>query len=278
MMTRTLGIRTLGWNPPQPHHYARCMGRPDATDIVGSVVPASKVDLSNLVSQILNQLNLGSCTCNSWAQVVHSAMVSAGLDPSTPYFSRLFVYFCARLEDGNQAQDAGSQNCTVADATCRMGFPPESVWPYDVSQFTMQPSQEAVWAAFDQRGKVDTNYHRIDTVSGSALLTVMKQNLTAGFLCNFGGPVTNAFCSGQIGTTPDNPVVPPTGDVAGGHSMAVVGYDDTLARPVFKVVNSWGPDYGDGGYCYFDPSYFASGAGQDMWTCRAAPRFSGGAL
>ena len=269
----------LGWNEPKPHHYARCKAGPAAADIVGGVVPAPKVDLSNLVSQILDQGALGSCTCNSWAQVVHAAMVSAGLDPSTPYFSRLFAYFCARLEDGNQAQDTGTQNCTVADALCRMGFPAESVWPYDVSQFAVQPSQQAVWAAFDQRAKIDTNYHRIDTVptGGDEILTIMRQNLTAGFLFNFGGPVTNAFCAGEIGTTPDNPVVPPTGDIAGGHSMAVVGADWTLARPVFKVINSWGLGYGDNGYCFFDPSYFTQGCAQDMWTCRLAPRFSGGA-
>ena len=270
-------IYSLGWNEPKAEHYARCKAGPPATDIVGSVVPAPKVDLSNLVT-IIDQGALGSCTCNSTAQIIHAAMVAAGLDPSTPFFSRLFAYYLARLEDGNVATDSGSQNCTVLDACCRMGFCPESAWPYDVSKFAVKPPEEAVWAAYDQRGKVDTNYHRIDTVSGSALLTVMKQNLTAGYLFNFGGPVTNAFCQGQIGTTPDNPVVPPTGYIAGGHSMAVVGYDDTLVRPVFKVVNSWGPDYGDGGYCYFDPTYFTTGTGQDMWTCRLAPRYSGGAL
>jgi len=269
---------SLGWNRPTPQHYTRCNAGSPAFEILDGVTPAPKVDLSNLVTTVLNQFSLGSCTCNSWAQVVHAAMVSAGLDPSTPYFSRLFAYFCARLEDGNQAQDTGSQNCTVADALCRMGFPPESAWPYDVSKFAQKPPMEAVWAAADQRGKVDTNYHRIDTMEGSPLLVVMKQNLTAGFMFNFGGPVTNAFCRGEIGTTPDNPVVPPIRDIAGGHSMVVVGYDDTLPWPVFKVLNSWGLDYGDGGYCYFDPSYFAAGTGQDMWTCRIAPRFSGGAL
>ena len=164
-------------------------------------------------------------------------------------------------------------------ACCRMGFCPESAWPYDVSKFAVKPPAEAVWAAYDQRGKVDTNYHRIDTVTGSALLKVMKQALTAGYLFNFGTPVTEAFCSGQAGTTPNNPAMPPTDgqDIAGGHSMAVCGYDDTVAKPFFRVVNSWGKDFGDGGFCYFDATYLTWEQTNDMWICVAAPRFSGGA-
>lgn len=270
--------RSLGWNPPTPNHYARCKAGPAANILLAGVVPAPKADLSHLVT-IINQLNLGSCTCNSTAQIIHAAMVAAGLDPSTPFFSRLFAYYLARLEDGNVTTDSGSQNCTVLDACCRMGFCPESAWPYDVSKFAVKPPAEAVWAAYDQRGKVDTNYHRIDTVTGSALLKVMKQALTAGYLFNFGTPVTEAFCSGQAGTTPNNPAMPPTDgqDIAGGHSMAVCGYDDTLARPVFKIANSWGKDFGDGGFCYFDPSYLTWEQTNDMWICVAAPRFSGGA-
>ena len=269
---------SIGWNKQTPQHYARCKAGPPATDILADVVPLSKVDLSGLV-KIINQLNLGSCTANSAAQIIHAAMVTAGLDPSTEFFSRLFVYFMARLEAGDQAVDSGSQNCTVIDAACRMGFCPESVWPYDVSQFAQKPPAEAVWAAFDQRGKVDVNYHRIDTVSGPALLTVMKQALTAGYLFNFAGPVTNAFCRGEVGTTPGSPAMPPTdlNDIAGGHSMTCCGCDFLVARPFFKVANSWGTDFGDRGFCYLDPSYLTWWEVEDMWICTAAPRFSGGA-
>ena len=269
---------SLGWNRPTPGHYARCKAGPPAADILAGVTPVQKVDLSSLVT-IIDQLALGSCTANSAAQIIHAAMVTAGLDPSTEFFSRLYAYFMARLEAGNQATDAGSENCTVIDAVCRMGFPRESAWPYDISKFAQKPPMEAVWAAFDQRGKVDVNYHRIDTVSGSALLTLMKQALTAGYLFNFAGPVTNAFCSGQVGTTPDNPAMPPTDgqDIAGGHSMTACGYDYTLARPVFKVANSWGKEFGDNGFCYFDPSYLTWDQVEDMWIVKAVPRYSGGA-
>jgi hypothetical protein len=42
----------------------------------------------------------------------------------------------------------------------------------------------------------------------------------------------------------------PIGESAGGHAMAIVGYDDELHGGCFKVVNSWGTTWGDNGYCY----------------------------
>jgi hypothetical protein len=39
----------------------------------------------------------------------------------------------------------------------------------------------------------------------------------------------------------------------GGHAMLIVGYD--LAKKHFVVRNSWGDDWGDGGYCYVTADY-----------------------
>jgi hypothetical protein len=268
--------RSLGWNKPKPQHYARCRAGVGAHALLRGVVPKTKVDLSSLVT-IIDQDGLGSCTVNSTAQLVHAAMVAAGLDPSTEFFSRLFAYYLARAEDGNQAIDAGSQNCTVIDAICRAGFCPESAWPYDVNQFAQLPPPEAWREAIDQRGKIDLNYHRIDQgVTGNDLLKVIYQALTAGCLVNFGTPVTNRFCSGDLGS---DPILPPTDgrDIAGGHSMAICGYDLTVAKPHLRVVNSWGKDFGDNGFCNFDPTYFTWFETTDMWCCIVSPLYSGGA-
>ena len=42
----------------------------------------------------------------------------------------------------------------------------------------------------------------------------------------------------------------------GGHAMVIVGYDD--ARGAFRVLNSWGTDFGDGGYFWWDYENLAS--------------------
>lgn len=36
----------------------------------------------------------------------------------------------------------------------------------------------------------------------------------------------------------------------GGHTMTVVGYDDTRYGGAFEVINSWGTDWGDGGFTW----------------------------
>jgi hypothetical protein len=41
-----------------------------------------------------------------------------------------------------------------------------------------------------------------------------------------------------------------SGPGGSGHAMAIVGYDDDLNGGSFKVRNSWGPNFGDDGYCY----------------------------
>jgi hypothetical protein len=264
--------RVLGWNRPTEAHYARCKAGPPARDILDDVVPADKVDNSRLC-KVLNQLNLGSCTANAWAQIVRAAMIYKNPDSAPEFMSRLMTYWLARREDGTVTSDAGSQICTVADACCRMGFCPESVWPYDVTKFAKKPSPEAIWAAYDQKGKIDVNYHRIDQgVSGDSLILLVRKALTAGYLVTWGTQVSKVYCSGDLG--PD-PVKPPIGvPIAGGHAQVLADFDWTVPKPRFRNLNSWGLDFGQGGFCDVDPTYVSWSGSSDMWICTVAPRFT----
>jgi Papain family cysteine protease len=46
------------------------------------------------------------------------------------------------------------------------------------------------------------------------------------------------------------------GKSEGGHAMVIVGYDD--AKKAFKIANSWGTDWADGGYGWADYTYFTT--------------------
>jgi len=63
----------FGWHKPTAKPYARCKAGPETNVILAGVVPAPKVDLAKLVT-IIDQGALGSCTCNSTAQIIHAAM------------------------------------------------------------------------------------------------------------------------------------------------------------------------------------------------------------
>ena len=36
----------------------------------------------------------------------------------------------------------------------------------------------------------------------------------------------------------------------GGHAICVIGYDDNKYGGAFEIINSWGPEWGNGGYCW----------------------------
>jgi C1A family cysteine protease len=55
--------------------------------------------------------------------------------------------------------------------------------------------------------------------------------------------------------------------VIGGHAVLAVGYDDATRR--FTVRNSWGKDWGKGGYFFMPYSYLLDdNLAADFWTIR----------
>lgn len=69
------------------------------------------------------------------------------------------------------------------------------------------------------------------------------------------------------------------GDNTGGHFMCVVGYDDS--RQAFRVQNSWGTDFGDQGFMWWDYTNFMSNLSEAYIAepvADVSPGSSGGAL
>ena len=56
---------------------------------------------------------------------------------------------------------------------------------------------------------------------------------------------------------------PYDGTKPGGHAMVIVGYDDNLAYTggtgAFKVLNSWGTDWGNSGYFWLTYNWWSNG-------------------
>ena len=47
-------------------------------------------------------------------------------------------------------------------------------------------------------------------------------------------------------------------DFLGGHSICVIGYDDNKYGGAFEIINSWGVDWANGGYCWIRYSDFCN--------------------
>lgn len=64
-----------------------------------------------------------------------------------------------------------------------------------------------------------------------------------------GGPIQAGFTVTRDFFAYKSGVYQPTSsDVVGGHAVEIVGYDDTSDPPSWIVRNSWGPQWGDGGF------------------------------
>ncbi len=221
---------------------------------------------------ILNQGGLSSCTGFGVAQTVRAARILAGAPIGVEVTSPLWAYYLGRAYDHATDSDEGAQIRNVFRGIAKYGLCPESEWPYsdstgsDAPVFKMPP-MTAFRSAYDWRG----TYHRIDTYGRQRIDDIKRAVASRRLIC-FGTEVTVAFCNGQF--DPRVPLETPTNmDLAGGHCMAVTGYDGDN----FEVVNSWGANWGDGGFCRFSADYLSWGLTSDLWVCDSLPLVGGAA-
>jgi Papain family cysteine protease len=62
--------------------------------------------------------------------------------------------------------------------------------------------------------------------------------------------------------------VPPANKVEDGHSVAFVGYEDDASKPgggIFRIRNSWGPQWGNGGYGMMSYAYVRTYLNDALW-------------
>lgn len=90
----------------------------------------------------------------------------------------------------------------------------------------------------------------------------------------FSGPVvvgmvwlSDWFKTGEETSHQEYPILVwnPDGDVAGRHMFVLCGYDlSDPKRPLYKIRNSWGTNWGRGGYAYIEQSAIFKGSA-DVW-------------
>ena len=118
-------------------------------------LPAS-VDLRTWCSPIEDQGQLGSCTANAAAAVVEYYERRAFghyIDAS-----RLFIYKVERDLLGWHG-DTGAYLRTAMGTLASFGAPPEKYWPYNISNFDVEPTPFAYAFAQDYKA---VSYYRLD--------------------------------------------------------------------------------------------------------------------
>jgi C1A family cysteine protease len=228
---------------------------------VDSPLP-NEVDNSRLIPRVLDQGQQGSCTGHAMAYAIWAEMIRGGAS-TADCPSPAWLYFLGRVYDGNSRLDYGSTPSSIAASLARNGFLSSAQMPYDQSNFTVDPYKVPALArlAYDQRL---TATSRILSV-GPGRRDSIKAALAAGYVVVFGTEVDSDFEE----LLPDEEWPGLTGRPLGGHCMAMTGYDSGGVC----VVNSWGPDWCDEGYCRI--AWPAVDEFDDLIVVSSSPVYSG---
>jgi C1A family cysteine protease len=226
-----------------------------------------RIDHRKYCSPVKDQGQLGSCTANMAANM-YEYMCKRG---KTGYveLSRLFIYKTTRWLL-HLTGDTGAYIRSALGALVVYGAPPEEYYPYDVAKFDETP--DVLNAGFAQSFQV-TKYFRLDkgVPSSEQLIARMNEYLAKGFCLGIGFTVFDSFeeAASNGGFIP---YPRPTESVQGGHAVTIVGYDTKKEGGVFLIKNSWGTDWGEGGYGWIPMKYFVrqenadAPLADDIWT------------
>jgi hypothetical protein len=237
---------------------------PDLSDGIYRPAPAtlaalpSAVDWRPLCPEVYDQATIGSSIAQAIAGGLEFSRRRQGIDIFTP--SRLFIYYIAREASGWQDYDSGATYRTALEAVSRHGAPPETEWPYIVDKFAKRPPRRVYQSA--------ARYAAIAYKRVRKQLDQLKACLAEGYPALFGLPIYNSVWNPEVAKTGRVPV-PAEGDqLVGGHAVMLVGFDD--GEQSFIGRNSWGKDWGIGGYFFLPYAYVSDHAPDaEAWTVRS---------
>jgi C1A family cysteine protease len=201
-------------------------------------------------TSIYDQGQLGSCTANAFCGAYRAmALQKSGSITFEP--SRLYLYYAERAMEGQISADCGADVIDGESYVQKYGICSEKSWPYNIPNFKKKPPTACNKEALS---------HKISSYSvipiDSNLLTNIKQAINNKTPVLIAIAVYDSFESETTAKTGVVTIPKCTEQSVGGHEMCIVGYTD---KPkLFTVMNSWGSNWGKGGFCYIPYSYITN--------------------
>ena len=210
-----------------------------STPFGGDELPSS-VDLSDKMPPVGNQGLQQSCVAWAIAYALKSYQEKLELGQQFK-FSPSFIY--NQINNGLNAPTyvTDALNLLSDQGVCTM-----DEMPYNENDWITKPSQLA---------KTDAKKFRIDfwrQVNISDIKEV-KAQLAAGYPVIIGADVSKEFGNDGFNQKADY-IWKDAGTPSGGHCMLLAGYNDQ--KGAFRVMNSWGKEWGDNGFSWIDYKLF----------------------
>jgi C1A family cysteine protease len=211
---------------------------------------AQVIDLSIYIGpMVYDQAPLKACTANAvCAAYVLYVKMTRGVEYSEVDPSRLFLHYNARTD---HVIDKGVNVCDAIKAFEVHGVCKESLWSYEPSKVNTPPPQKLYDG--EAEGGIECKKRIANNLDD--FKACLDESCPFVFSFNTYGSLEHIRAeSHYIMPKPNFSGAPKA------HTVMAVGYDDK--KGLIKVLNSWGPEFGDGGYFYIpyhmmkDPKLF----------------------
>lgn len=237
----------LGANDVSPEEYAAIDIAYFGEDLLGDsdgALPES-IDLSNNFPPPGDQGETGSCV--GWAVGYALKSYQEKVEENWEYSSTSTLFSPSWIYNQiNDGVDLGSRPTDALQLIVDSGAATLATMPYSDGDYRTQPGSEA---------RAEAAYYKADSFAAVRSLDMIKRSLAARTPVTIGIDLYDSFyrLTGTRSVFNDY-----AGSTIGGHAVTIVGYDDNAFGGAFKVINSWGTDWGDGGYFWLPYNAFST--------------------
>ena len=218
---------------------------------------------------IQDQGATSSCVGQTFVAALHLRESRSELefDP----ISVLYPYYNSRREDDRLVWDSGTYLSSLAHALRVHGACSEKHWTWSQmgTKVNRRPNWQAMRHAHPRRGG---KYVRIYE-NGDERLRAIQLAVLAGHDVAFGSRLGSSFLGSSGPIMVDVP--PATEKIAGNHAMLIIGWQTFSGRLYFRVLNSWGPGWRDGGLCWMSAGYIGWSQTRDLHVVYGWERIQG---
>jgi C1A family cysteine protease len=199
---------------------------------------------------ISSQGGIGTCVANAMCDGLEILQGLFYGPDGVVQLSRLALYYWSRCRHQGQHEDEGTFPEEAAQQLLHLGVLRESSWPYDEDKVNVAPPGHKIIEASNNR--IMGAHTLVET--GEDLADACEKILRSGNVV-----VPSLRITRENFQNPSGVIEEAKGDVWGNHAVLITGVRILHSgKREFRIRNSWGEDWGDGGRVYVSEGYLRS--------------------